>query len=722
MAITYVRYEMPVPRLLVADPGFPNKHVLLFDPVFEIKPSISFGDRLRRIEPELLDADALIVRVGLDDYDKESANGTHSRISADRTVQALLKHTPIATLQPSISDGSLTSPRLTWLTDAATEIQQAFETSTDTLRSFEIQALLAGSEAILNSPEVHYSLPSGLHADGFVAFDRLATDATGVFRLSDWILDEIRVDTAILADQGAMLPVLLSLQVAGALAYGKRIPFRILREYPVEPTDVGEAVHDLLEQLGPSGHILFLLSVYSSGRTARFFRELAPEGSRLIALTNTEGEEPPGDYSSYHCLNFRRRLINGDGQCDLCSSSKLVSVSHRGFARTPFGKHEAVSITGAALEENKEFWEIAHRADAVRLHYDDANGRHQSVFLNTVALLTDPDFNKVVAGKLGELQKPDLVLIPLHRASNLLASLVAEIGLCETIIFVDLATTLPREVYGTAVSRVLLIDDVIITGKALSTIKQKLYQVERDLGKSFDIEAFVPIARPSRKDDFRYLKSPFWHGENHLHYCFQVLLPDHRGESCVLCEERRLLNLFIPHLSPGSQAYAQRRVRFLRGAVRSPFMRSDDGSVSQGALVGNIGRGTLFAAALSIARSISNRISSSDRFKELHVDARDLLAKFYDPELLGGFLRSFNRHELHYAGHLEDLRRRLEDVVVCDESMGLVEEIGWAGVQGKLPVDGVLKLIGRMPKSDALDMLCELVFLTQKDSLKSKPS
>jgi hypothetical protein len=88
--------------------------------------------------------------------------------------------------------------------------------------------------------------------------------------------------------------------------------------------------------------------------------------------------------------------------------------------------------------------------------------------------------------------------------------------------------------------------------------------------------------------------------------------------------------------------------------------------------------------------------AKSDVFVEFKVNAMDLIRKFFDPEILGGFLRSFGRNLLFYAGHAEELTRELEAFGpngTMPLDVELVQEIAWAAVYGKIPQHAVLRLI-----------------------------
>jgi len=722
MPVTYIRHAIPAPQVFDAAPDFSDFHIVVFDAVIDSMPSLPVGDRFRRIDRELFDADLVLFRAPLDtnpDFISELEGG----LRKDRIIRTLLRDIPIGLLSPTFSErNGLETPSLRLLRSYSTAGIPQSSDLLPVLRRVELEALLSFSGAILRPSNAHFALPSGLHCDGFVAFDRLVGDSIAVQRISDWLLSEVRPDTGLLGDQRAMLPILLALQVTAALAYGVKIPVHVLQEYPVEPTGVGDAIYDLLDRLGPDGRVVLMLSLYSSGRTARFFREIAPPDSGIIALCHTKDEIPPDWIESFLELEVRRLSVGGDGKCELCRDRELFTIDHQDFARLPARNPNWVTARRELLEKNKEFWLIADECDCVRLHFDDPNGRHQGVYLDTVRLLSHPAFRENIISALKNLDRPrpDVIIVPGHRASELLREIGKEATGCDRVIVLPNGKSEIPDAHKQLVvdaEQVMILDDVLITGSTLTMLRRAVYGLERKAHKHVALEVFVAIARPSRHSDIKYLRQQFVRGDNkaHLHYYAEVLLPDYRGDSCVLCDERRFLGMYAQRLKGRNQACALRRLRLLRSTLESPLSNGDRPDYCEGAFIGRVRRKTAFAATLSVAQMIIEEIhNGADIFKEQKVDAREILRKFFDPEILGGFLRSFGRNLLFYAGHVEEITRELE-AFGLETGRGLdvelVQEIAWAAAHGKLPQHAVLRLIERCEANAMLKMLHELIII-----------
>lgn len=74
------------------------------------------------------------------------------------------------------------------------------------LREAEILCGLQAEQAIYHQGGVHYLLPNAVHhAEAFVRFGDSLNDQIDLFRLSDWLIERIDSDTALLADNGSML-------------------------------------------------------------------------------------------------------------------------------------------------------------------------------------------------------------------------------------------------------------------------------------------------------------------------------------------------------------------------------------------------------------------------------------------------------------------------------------------------------------------------------------
>ncbi len=478
-----------------------------------------------------------------------------------------------------------------------------------------------------------------------------------------------------------------------------------------------DAVSDLVDRIGGGGEILFLHSVNSTGRISRYFQSVAPRGSKARVLFDTSAEEDVAPQALVR-LPIERYPVSQHGQCALCSEEgTLTGINPETFERELFRRPQFLRATHDRLEMNKDFWQLVDQMDACKLHHDDAQLRHHPIFFEVDRLLAHPAFRRRALDTLTRIGTPRLVLIPRHRGSDVVEDLVREAFPATHIEILPVGTREIPEHMGPRIAssgHILIADDAIITTQTITSLKLQVYRLCKRYGQSPKLDAFAVIARPTGREELKELKNRLYDSLGaHLHYVQLILLPHPSPDYCPFCQERSLLQRLLNNLSPEIVEIVQDRVRNLRGTVYAPLITSGDSERIQGSYAGeNLRKRTIFAATQAVAQEMVDEALRKESANETwRIDTNDLIGKYFDAEILGAFLRSFNRSFLWWPGHVEKVARQLEDYPSNHSSVAVVAEIGWAAALGRLPAEATLRLLERHPNVPVMQLMRELIEL-----------
>ncbi len=197
-----------------------------------------------------------------------------------------------------------------------------------------------------------------------------------------------------------------------------------------------------------------------------------------------------------------------------------------------------------------DFWQIADRVDAVRLHYDAPDGeqrvRHHPVYVDLVRLLSDPEFRAEAKGILGQIPAPDHVVIPDNPSASTIQDIVQEAfpELPRSRVAVvqpgRLADYLGAEL--ASANRILCVDDCIVTGLTMNRLHDLIRNVAAQHGTHPMIDAFVFLARPKNEEDLRGIKRRYREKDGtHFRYARLLHFPEARTQHCPWCVVRLAL-------------------------------------------------------------------------------------------------------------------------------------------------------------------------------------
>lgn len=732
MPIRYLRYAgSHLAHVLCDSDDLTGVRVLVFDPVLEEQRAVPLGDRFRRLDIALRDADAVFLR-GSTALSLNSSDDLRSLVVADSTFRDLTRESLVGLLDVRGLADATPSMQVDIVQPGATDVLNTLEWL-PILQRAEFLAFLAHREALLSG---HFALPSGVHADKFLAVRRLLGDATTISRIADWLIGDLRGITGILTDQPPMLPLAYALQGLAARVFGSYPFIHVLEEYPADVMTLVDAIYTIGEELGEQRRLLFLLSLTNSGRLLNYWRSAAPPTSAVRILFSTASD--PQIAEETDCLlaiPIPQHSVSPQGTCELCVGDDiaLYRIDMKTFEpqlqQTPF---QLIKPNRERLVRSARFWGIVDEVDAVRLHhFDEEHHRHHPIYLDISRLLSHREFRDRSLDALQHLRiveeygtTPELILIPKHSASGVIADLTREAFPSAQIEFLPEGTMrIPDSLRPRIASKryILVADDALITARTLIDLKFELYYIVRSLERPLVLDFFVVVARPTGSLPLQQLRNRLRDMTGaHLHYAYEVFLPYPHKSFCPLCVEQSRLEHFMPQLTERAAEVALTRLRTLQGHVDDPFpntaagrrivgsfMLSDATGGSASAL-----RRTVFAATQAAAMILRDEVDVLQSKGEYgKVDVADILSKYYDPEILAGFFRTIGLNYLSWPGAPEAVEKLVYEFTANEASREAFLELGWAVFLGRLPAHPIFEQLADLGDDAASQLIRELIAL-----------
>lgn len=688
----------------------PTHNVVMFDPRLER----SFEPLLNRLRVQDLARGALDLLVV-----RTSHPGAVDEIERDAALAEFLTGIPTLVLAAG-HDADAPAPafhRPAWSATGGPEL------ATADLRGAELQAMLRRSSAIFHHEGFHYALPSAaVHAAEFIRLADALQDATDLVRIADWVLPLLQPGSGLAADTGTLLGLMATLRYEAVRRFGWDIPIAALDEYPRGAS----AVQELLRNFMVAGwdELVFLVSVNSTGAVARYVVADQP-GARVVALCETAiASEHRADRASDDTTVFveqpvERWPLGADRRCEQCEHRQILHIHPRTYELTTELRWSAVGFAHEQLSEEREFWAIADRMDAVELHVDRAlsmgaheDVRHLAVGLDIDALLSDAAFFERARTILEQrYPQPDVVLIPEHAATEALRRLANAVW--DAPVHAIALGPLEGEARAAvaAARDVLVMDDVAISTLTLFGLRMRVYEVSQAEQQSICVWGFVAVARPPEPHDWNQIRKRYMtatdEGMRHSLYCAQQLsLPAPGNAACASCRERVLLQRTLPSLSGQARARARERELVLqRTPLRPPLgiggVAPDARTVDS--MVGDLRPRAAFAAAAAHAQHLKCTLNARRHVSQLlYFDIALLLEVIFDAAMFAGILRTLD------ARNVRDPTGEI-DLVACmagkEWPTGMLAELAIAAADGKLPADTVLAYLGGPDGDGTLEML-----------------
>jgi hypoxanthine-guanine phosphoribosyltransferase len=621
----------------------------------------------------------------------------------------------------------------------------------EVVRDLETRAHIERTGAVHKPTDAHFQLPSGVHAAIYIRAADIFDDIWVVRRLADWLQDRVTQKTVLLSDTWTILPLLQELaQRSKSDEVGSGTPIVTFSEYP-SLEDARNKLAEISTLLGSTsdGRVLAIISVVSSGRLLTLWQNLLAElvpGSTIdiVALINTSGEHLR-EAESITQMEGISRFDTSVENCALCQNpdiSTIIQIDERRYFPEIYARKILQMLDARVASTHKNFWELASRTDAIRVHSSDTTKdipRHLHIDIDIGKLLTDASFQEDVEKSLREFcQDCDLIIVPKHPSTEAIVALAKRIFPAADVVIV------PRSSFSSADTQddanivaelqraleskknILILDDVVVQGKtirALHTLLQRCIlasPVEKRPDPRYQIRAFAVIARPETPDRWNILSDSLRQDGRTVflgkHLC--IYLPEF---DCPWCREA---DLIASVLATDTQDKAIDDTKGLTSAelsvlnARLARLRPIQGETSQGldhalflcdasgktdqsqnerltlhSLFGEelteVVAYTAVAAAMHQLRLKAKRISLQNGHSWVW-DIPKIIGAYHDAILQASFLRAAHPSELLYSDR-EKLADALRSIMNVSEERALQQhamvaaEHKYALLSGKYP-------------------------------------
>jgi hypothetical protein len=693
---------------------FADRYVMMFDPQLErAESSVSDSvEYLRTIHATSLElCDHVVIR--------GSGAAFAQRMRLDQLARAYVREfsRPVSLLYGSV-DARHLGPRQRILVPTQ---NRGMPLTLEDLRNAELLALLGIHGGFLEAEERHhFVLPSREHAPAFIRVGDALRDFVTVRRIAEWVLPLVHEDTAILADTGAMLPLLLEVQRVVQDLVGWRIPVDTLSSYPVGRFELIEAIAAFTARV-PMNRKLFLVSVNSSGRLLDKLQKMTSRGDKIAVLYDSGIRVSDSSVVVMGSKPIQRWPVLEDGTCANCRNDQAILIDPSSFERKFNVQYRSVNIPFGVAEINRPFWQAVSASQAVRLHHNTRHrdrlggrARHFPVYIDMRRLLGVRSIKLKLTQMIREEKDLGIVIIPKGDASDRLKRLAClALGCrrtsdaeCTRVVEFDPQDDLRLIIRKLrAQDHVLLFDDSITTGVTLTALRRMIHRIGQEERKSLTVGALVALARPGSDRVLRSVKNTFGtrtldEGRvgvfTNFRAVYEILFPAPGTACCPWCEEVRLINQYGDELTSASRQYADERLAALTGGASfEPWlggkMEDFEGLKTLGSYFGELDLVTGFAAVGVTTYEVGCRLRTAWQGPQVDVfNVAAFLRNYFEDVFSAAVFRFLDPVQINYAGHERDLSdavRQARDIARrLPEEMRtlLVSEIAWAAVTRKL--------------------------------------
>lgn len=352
--------------------------------------------------------------------------------------------------------------------------------------------------------------------------------------------------------------------------------------------------------------------------------------------------------------------------------------------------------------------------DVVRVHRTEVggHGRHHALYIDGARMLTDGSFRSRLHARARELkERVDLVIAPNHPgAIELVREVAGAIGRHHIVCDEDRVAALDEAERAAIIgaSKILIVDDVIITGDRVRGYRQFLMELGHLSGA---VHVLVAVSRPSSnaaKQSIRNLVDQMDDAESTYHAIEEVVLPDWGMDDCPWCREQEALDRWVREYPGDPPSEVIDRLTLLSdtrsGLADGVFWTWDGGQLV-------LGDGSIFAPAdateaelvFAVASAMQMMRSDGRLDEEFLPPVAKLLThefwargRFYAPAIAAAILRMSKPHDLLPPIPSKALRRSIDDRLLEAASHGVRTEILLAVSQKKLPLTaGVISLLSQ---------------------------
>jgi hypothetical protein len=488
---------------------------------------------------------------------------------------------------------------------------------------------------------------------------------------------------------------------------------------------------------------------------------LAPE-SRIIVVCRTSDEELPCER---HLATVRIKNWPSD-RCEKCATHPRIHVDPQTYELKPHLEGKSVVVGLSKAREKSAFWSMVSRQQAVQLHVSVSYtgtvpeiNRHFSVLLDTKRMYEDLWFRQKCQVALKKLDRPDLILIPRHRNSEVVAQLCSSVfDGCQTYIVPSGALEADLSGPLCAAKKILIADDAIVTGQTIFNFRSAIYRVVQGAEAKPGITVFVMVSRPPDRVPIESIERRYRFNDKDVPVVWgeEVFLPEE--QHCPWCKEASFLRSVV-ELLPADATEARDCVRLRIEQLRQwplewPFFMLHESHNlppnprAIGSFFGTpeepLRPHAAFAAGACVAQTMKMELSHSSRvskkvpapspaekrikafasknwlleriymagrvllglpltgegIEHKYADMRMVFDAYFETTLLSSLLRTFDAVEVRHAGVDDIFERKLRVADPIRTYPGAVTELAYATISNKIPSKAIRATLERCQGQD----------------------
>jgi adenine/guanine phosphoribosyltransferase-like PRPP-binding protein len=563
------------------------------------------------------------------------------------------------------------------------------------LREAECRALIERSGVALPPDETyHYEGPNGRHYKSFVRVGTAIQSVDSLDGLAFWLLPHLAMADVVVLDSWTILSLGLNAERywrATSAALGREpvnapLTIECRRRYGEPAAELTRRLNTLAARAENRLSVVIIMSVASTGQTAAALKE-GCENAKLatIDVVNLFCGRQAGTKAFCTLSQITDHYAPAD--CPDCAEgSRTVRILPETYLMELSATvRDDVAIRLPHARQAIEFFERYGGANVVSIHRDQEGGdRHHMIYLDIGVLLEHDEFKSRLDEELKDVTGVDVVVCPEHEAGRALARAVAE------RLSVDFVAADPERMLDLAAyergklegrRRVLVVDDIVMTGTRLRRYRNMLHRAGFALADGFELHYLAGVVRP---DDLGGLRGvvDYTHFAERFHYVELLVLPNWDRDECPWCLEAQLLETHsravAEHVSMHTRhTMLDRTDEGLRSAL---FMRwfADHGPAFDPFLLGQDSifsaqdEPELFACVASAVQVLRNTGDLNERFTlpvaKVLAQSFTFSGRFYDTVITACLLRAARRHDLRATtsdpGLEKEVRSRLREAPV----------------------------------------------------------
>jgi hypothetical protein len=596
----------------------------------------------------------------------------------------------------------------------------------DAVRFAEFDSWLRQPGVVLPvNSDFHYEGPNGYRYESFMRVGTAIQGTEMLDAVAFWLQPYLKGRSIVVLDAWTILSVGLNLDRYAARSGPPSeavVGVECLGAYNENMDDLKarlEALKDKAADEQPA--VLLVSSIVSKSRLRKRLEKLIGEAgfTRVQSVSLYGG---PGSEGRIFCqLRDVARCWPPDA-CPL--ESPRVTIAPSTYLVEVGADPKTTRISRPIAQQAEEFFERYRGRGCFSVHREQHdNARHHCIHLDVGCLVDHPEFSRTLKERLAELPEVDLILSPRHDAAAALARKVSSLLGVEwemkdegELINPPLEVTKKLR----AAKRILLVDDVLITGSRIRGYRNCLRMGEHLSGpQPPELYILVGVARLDDNTLLRGMEE-MADDPNRFHRVETLLLPNWGRSECPWCWELRRFEELESAL-PQTERFAKRKKDLentedgLHDSLFIPWLGDDGGlppeatwELGPGSVFPADSQTDLFAAVASAIQSLRSAgdLTEQPQYPLARVLGFDrwLIGRYYDPVITAAILRSTHRHDLRTAKIEPALLKATSERLQEEPSRGVRGELIMAAARGHLPIGSELAPDGELVNDPRVDV------------------